>query len=170
MCLFVGGEGGRGGVGGEEPDVAGGEVVEEGREVGAGEVAGPDDFGVVNVGGVVDPFLVSEMIGSITNDDEMIAGHVVECADEAGAHDAWQAGIEIRDFRCAGDGGTVVLLAGVELSVEANGGDGEHSDDEFASEPDAGGFADERDVAEMAHSLCCEAENYGDEWAGVVRE
>lgn len=168
--LFVGGEGGRGGVGGEEPDLAGGEVVEERREVDAGEVAGPDDFSVVDVGGIVDPLLVSEMVRRVVDDHEMVAGDGVEGADDAAAHDAGKSGIEIGDFGGAGNGGTVILLASLELRVDANGGDGEHGDDEFAGESDAGGLADERDVAKMAHGLRCEAKNYGDEWASVVRE
>jgi hypothetical protein len=49
------------------------EVVEQGMQVLAGNLTGPDDFGVIDVSGVVDPLVVNVVDRAVSNEHEMLA-------------------------------------------------------------------------------------------------
>src|SRR5712692_2960954 len=67
------------GVGGDEPDFA---VVEVGEELGVLlgiKFACPEDFGVIDFGAVVDPFVVNVVVVFVVADnDQVLAGRVLE--------------------------------------------------------------------------------------------
>jgi len=81
----VGREDRRNGVWIDDPDFSVGVVGEGRRAIDAGNFAGPDDFRVVDVGGVVNPFAVRPMSRRAAHDDQMFAGSVIELSDEFGA-------------------------------------------------------------------------------------
>ena len=58
----------------EEPDLAIGEIVDEGGVGGFAEGAGPDDLRVFEIGGVVDPFIVEKMARVVLDEDQVAAG------------------------------------------------------------------------------------------------
>ena len=73
------------GVGFGKPDFAGLKVGEERGKVNARNLAGPDDTGVINIRGVVNPFALNIVIWRITNNDEMVSGNLSKFGDDAGA-------------------------------------------------------------------------------------
>ena len=69
----------------DNPDFASGIVREERRKVRAGNFASPHDSRMVNIGGVVDPFPVRKVSGRIADNDEMVAGSVIEFGSDGGS-------------------------------------------------------------------------------------
>ena len=61
-------------VGFDEPDLAVLEVGEKLRVLFGIKVAGPDHFGAVDVGAVVDPFVVDVVIIRVAHDDQVFSG------------------------------------------------------------------------------------------------
>ena len=76
----VGGEARGTGVGFQKPDGAGGIVADELVVLQRAEVAGPDHAGGVDIGGVVHPFILEDVVGPVADEDELFAGQLIQLA------------------------------------------------------------------------------------------
>src|SRR5580700_8691905 len=62
----------------QKPDRAIGIVVAEFFIFNGAQIAGPDDARVVDIGGVVDPFVLKDVLRRIVNEDQELAGNLRE--------------------------------------------------------------------------------------------
>ena len=69
LSAGVGFQAGRGCVGFDEPDVSVLEVGEQRLEVLAGNLACPDDFGMIDISSVVYPFVVDDVARGVADED-----------------------------------------------------------------------------------------------------
>src|SRR2546423_8046722 len=67
-------------------------------------VARPDDFGLVNVGGVINPFPVDIMMWAITHDDQVLTGRVLQFPQHSGTIQV-SSGPRRLDWHMCGCGG-----------------------------------------------------------------
>lgn len=69
----------------EVPDFAAGEIADQSGVAGGVEGLCPDDGGVVDVGGVVDPFLEEDVSRGVVDEDEVLFAGLLEVGLNSGA-------------------------------------------------------------------------------------
>ena len=89
----------------EEPDFSSGEVAQQFLIVLIAHVARPDDFGMINIGGVINPLPIYIVTRAIAHDHEVLAGRMLQfvhygCTIQISS---WPCGLDLYVCGCGGD-------------------------------------------------------------------